>query len=448
LAKERWDNRSLFVLIWPLIIEQILTVTMGTADTIMVSSVGEFAVSGVNIVDNINNLLIIAFTALSTGGAVVASQFIGRRDNQKVNIASCQLFYIVTAVSVLMMIITLSLRRQIIILFYGDIEADVMGAASIYFLISAISYPFLAIYSASAALFRAAGNSQVTMRIALMVNIIHIVGNSFFIYILKIGVAGVAVSTLASRFLAAIILTFLLMRNRRGAVNLDGLFKFQLNFPILKSILNIGIPSALENSMFQIGKLFTQRLFTPFGTSAFAANAVTNTLNSFSFMPSNAIGIALITVVGQCIGAGDLPSAKKYTVKLMKIAWVVIFIMSALMFFFKDPMIHLFNLGPDAHNLTRDFLNVYCVSMAIAYAFAFTLPYALRAAGDAKYVMITAAVTMWTVRVTGAYFLVYVLKTGPVGVWLAMGMDLVARGICFTFRWLRGKWQNKKVLAD
>ncbi|MCL2832783.1 MAG: MATE family efflux transporter, partial [Treponema sp.] len=187
-APERWDNRSLFVLIWPLIIEQFLAVAMGASDTIMVSSVGEFAVSGVNVVDNINNLLIIAFTALSTGGAVVTSQYIGRKDSQKVNIASCQLFYIVAAVSVFIMMVTLILRRPIIIFFYGNVGDDVMGAALIYFFITAASYPFLAIYSASAALFRAAGNSQVTMRIALIVNIIHIVGNYFFIYVFKIGV--------------------------------------------------------------------------------------------------------------------------------------------------------------------------------------------------------------------------------------------------------------------
>ncbi|MCL2832882.1 MAG: MATE family efflux transporter, partial [Treponema sp.] len=272
--------------------------------------------------------------------------------------------------------------------------------------------------------------------------------NYFFIYVFKIGVMGAAISTLTSRSLAAVILTVLLMKNRRGPVNLDGLFKFNINRPILKSILNIGIPSALENSMFQIGRLFTQRLFTPFGTTAFAANAVTSTLNSISFMPSNAIGIALITVVGQCIGAGDMDGAKKYTVKLMKFAWVVIFIMSALMFFFKDPMISWFSLGPEAHELTKTFLNVYCVSMAVAYAFAFTLPNALRAAGDAKYVMIAASATMWTIRVTGAYFLVYILNTGPIGVWLAMGMDMVARAICFLARWLSGKWREKKVISE
>ena len=445
---ERWDNRSLFILIWPLVIEQLLAVAMGTVDTVMVSSVGEFAVSGVNIIDNINNLLIIAFTALSTGGAVVVSQYIGRRDSQKVNIASRQLFYIVTAVSLFIMIIALGIRQPIIRFFYGDIASDVMDASMIYFFITAMSYPFLAIYSASAALFRSAGNSKVTMRIAIIVNIVHVIGNYFFIYHLKIGITGAAISTLVSRIIAAIVLTIMLMKNRRGPINLHGLFKINFNIPIIKSILNIGIPSALESSMFQIGRLFTQRLFALFGTSAIAANAVTSVVNSISFMPGNAFGLALVTVVGQCVGAGDYAGAKRYANKLLRISWIIIIVMSGFIFVFLDPIIHLFSLSPEARELATSFIRVYCVTMAIGWTFSFALPCALRAAGDARYVMISAATTMWTVRVAGAYFLVYVVNAGPISVWLAMGADMIARSVFFLARWLSGKWQNKKVLAD
>ena len=446
--EERWSNHSLFILIWPLIIEQVLAVTMGAADTIMVTSVGEFAVSGVNIIDNINNLLIIAFTALSTGGAVVVSQFIGRKDSQKVNIASRQLYYIVASVSVIIMVIAVSMRHIIILFFYGNIETDVMDAASVYFLITAISYPFLAIYSASAALFRAAGNSKITMRIALMVNIINIAGNYYLIYHVKIGTAGAAISTLVSRIIAAVILTVLLMNNRRGSLNINGLFKMQFNRPIIDSILKVGIPSGLESSMFQVGRLFTQRLFTPFGTSAFAANAVTSVINSFSFMPGTAFGLALLTVVGQCIGAGDYDGAKRYAAKILKIAWVTIFLMSLGIYLSMDNLIGLFHLGPDAYQMTKTFLSIHCITMALVWVFAFALPNALRAAGDARYVMVAASVTMWTIRVSAAYFLVYLLKMGPISVWLAMGADMTARAICFLTRWMGGKWKDKKVISD
>jgi putative MATE family efflux protein len=443
---EKWNNKALFRLLWPLVIEQVLALTMGAADTVMVSSVGEHAVSGVNIVDNINNLLIIAFIALATGGAVVVSQYIGRRDSKNASLAARQLVYIVSAVSVVIMLFALALRRPIISLIYGKVESEVMEAAAVYFLITAFSYPMLAIYNACAALFRAAGNSRVPMRIALLVNIINIGGNAFFIFGLKIGVAGAALSTLISRSAAAAVLMGMLVFNRRLPITLAGLHKIALIRAMMRSILNVGIPSGLENSMFQIGRLLTQRIFTGFGTYAIAANAISGVVNSFSFMPGMAYGLALITIVGQCVGAGDYAGAKRYTAKVMKIAYVTVFIINLLIYSFLDPVIGLFNLSEEAHTLAKNFLRVHCISMVIGWVFSFALPNALRAAGDARYVMIVAAISMWTVRVSAAYFLTYVLKLGPLGVWVAMGLDFVSRGTFYLTRWRSGKWQRKKVI--
>jgi putative MATE family efflux protein len=420
---------------------------MGLADTVMVSSVGEFAVSGVNIVDNINNLLIIAFVALSTGGAVVTSQYIGRRDAKNAGLAAKQLIYIVTLVSLAVMVISLALRRQIIWLFYGNIAPDVMGASALYFLITAVSYPFLALYSSSAALFRAAGNSRVTMRIALLVNVMNIGGNAFFIYVLKIGVAGAAVSTLLSRIAAAALLTGLLVRSRREPLIVTGMFKIRLVRPMIRSILNVGVPSGLESSMFQIGRLLTQRIFTTFGTTAIAANAIASVINSVSFMPGMAYGIALLTIVGQCVGAGDYASAKKQTAKILKLAYITLFVIGALIYIFMENLISLFNLSPEAHDLAKVFLRVHCISMVIGWPMSFALPNALRAAGDARYVMIAATASMWTVRVSAAYLLTFFFGVGPLGVWLAMGGDFMVRGSCYLSRWVRGRWQEKKVIS-
>jgi putative MATE family efflux protein len=443
---ERWNNRALFRLLWPLIIEQILAVTMGAADTIMVSSVGEFAVSGVNIVDNINNLLVIAFIALSTGGAVVTSQYIGRRDMKNASIASKQLVYIVTIISLVIMVVALSLRRPIISLLYGKIASDVMDAALTYFLITALSYPFLAIYNANAALFRAAGNSGITLWIALLVNIINIGGNAFFVFVLNMGVAGVALSTLLSRIAAAVVLTVLLVHNRKGTLSLAGVFRIQFVRPMIRNILNVGVPSGLENSMFQIGRLLTQRIFTTFGTMAIAANAIASVINSFSFMPGMAYGIALLTIVGQCVGAGDYEAAKKETAKLMKLAYFTLFIIGALIYIFMDGLLNLFSMSPDAYEMAKIFLRIHCISMVIAWPMSFALPNALRAAGDARYVMIIASLSMWLIRVSAAYLLTYSLGIGPLGVWLAMGGDFLFRGSFYFFRWRHGRWQNKAVI--
>jgi putative MATE family efflux protein len=419
---------------------------MGAADTMMVSSVGEFAVSGVNIIDNINNLLIIALSALATGGAVVTSQYIGRRDTKNSRLASRQLIYIVMLTAFFIMGISLCFRRPIIRLLYGAVEADVMEAASVYFLITALSYPFLALYNANAALFRSMGNSRVTMMIALMVNILNIGGNSFFIYGLHIGVTGAALSTLISRIIAALLTFFLLTRNRTIPVSLSGIFKIRLIRPMIRNILNVGIPSGLESSMFQIGRLLTQRIFTTFGTRAFAANAIAGVINSFSFMPGMAYGMALLTIVGQCVGAGDYETAKKQTVKIMKITYITLFIISALIYIFMEPLVSLFSLSSEAHEMAKVFLQVHCISMAIGWPLSFALPNALRAAGDARYVMIVASVSMWTVRVSAAYLLAFPLGVGPLGVWLAMGADFISRGTFYLVRWMGGKWQTKQIL--
>jgi putative MATE family efflux protein len=445
---ERWNSRALFRLLWPLIIEQLLAVTMGAVDTMMVSTVGEHAVSGVNIIDNINNLLIIAFMALSTGGAVVTSQYIGRRDTKNSRLAAKQLVYIVTLAALAIMGIALGFRRPIIRLLYGNIEAPVMDAAAVYFLITALSYPFLALYNANAALFRSIGNSRVTMLIALLVNVMNIGGNFFFIYGLHLDVAGAALSTLLSRIAAGAVSLLLLVRNRCSPVSLSGILKIRLVRPMIRNILNVGIPSGLESSMFQIGRLLTQRIFTSFGTRAFAANAIASVINSFSFMPGMAYGMALITIVGQCVGAGDYGAAKKQTVRIMKIAYITLFVIGALIYVFMEPLVSLFSLSPEAHDLAKTFLRVHCISMALGWPMSFALPNALRAAGDARYVMIVATVSMWTVRVSAAYLLAYPLGVGPLGVWLAMGADFISRGSFYLYRWVKGKWQDKKVIED
>jgi putative MATE family efflux protein len=444
----QWDNKALFRLLWPLIIEQLLALVMGAADTVMVSSVGEYAVSGVNIIDNINNLLIIVFTALSTGGAVVTSQYIGRRDPANASAAARQLVYIVTAVSLAIMVVALLLNRPIIRLFYGKIEDDVMEAASIYFLITALSYPVLAIYNACAALFRSMGNSKTTMYVALTVNIMNIGGNAFFIFVLKMGTAGAALSTLISRIMAAVILMVMLTANRRYPITLAGLHKLRFIRLMVRSILNVGIPSGLESSMFQIGRLLTQRIFTTFGTAAMAANAIAGVVNSFSFMPGMAYGMALLTIAGQCVGAGDYAAARRYTAKIMKLAYFTIILISLFIYIFMEPLANLFSLSPGAHDLAMSFLKVHCISMAIGWPMSFALPNALRAAGDARYVMVIATISMWTVRVSAAYILTYIVGIGPMGVWIAMGADFIVRGACYLSRWIGGKWQEKTVLFN
>ncbi|MCL2127810.1 MAG: MATE family efflux transporter, partial [Treponema sp.] len=319
---------------------------------------------------------------------------------------------------------------------------------SVYFLVTGLSYPFLALYSANAALFRAAGNSRVPMRIAMLANVLNIGGNALFIYVFGLGAMGAALSTLLCRMISAFITTVMLNRDSDIPITLSGLFDVRIVRPMIRNILNVGIPSGIESSMFMIGKLLTQRIFAVFGTAAMAANAIAGVINSFSFMPGNAFGIALLTIVGQCAGAGDYGEAKKQTLKIMKLAYLTLAVISVFICAFMSPLIALFNLSPEARVMARSFLEVHCISMAVGWSMSFTLPNALRAAGDARFVMIAATISMWTVRVSAAYFITFTLGVGPLGVWLAMGADFLVRGTFYCTRWFRGKWLNKRVIAD
>jgi putative MATE family efflux protein len=445
---ERWNNRALFSLIWPLVIEQLLAVSIGATDIIMVSSVGEHAVSGVNIIENVNFLLMMAFISLCTGGAVVASQYIGRRDYANSRLAAKQLVYSVMIISLVILLFPLFFRRQLIGLIYGSIAPDVMDAAAVYFLFTGMAYPFLALYYANTALFRAMGNSKAPMHVALFMNILHIIGNIVLIYGLKMGVMGAALSTLACRITAAVITTTMLYRDNHSPISLSGLFKVRIVPPMIKNILNVGIPGAIENSMFQVGRLLTQRIFTIYGTVAIAANATAAVINSYLFMPGLGFGFALLTVVGQCIGAGNYAEAKKQTFNIMKYSYITLVITSVVIYICIGSLVSLFNLSAESQEMAKTFLRIQCVTMALGYPMSFSLPNALRAAGDARYVMIVAVISMWTVRVSAAYLLTFALGLGPAGVWLAMGGDFFIRGALYGVRWARGKWQGMRVIDD
>lgn len=321
---EMFSGKQLRQLIFPLVVEQILAVFMGMADTIMVASCGEEAVSGISIVDTINVLLIGLFGAMAAGGSVVTAQYMGRRDEKSVARASGQLFLAIGGLSIFLMAVTLLFNQQLLRLIYGNISPEVMNNGRTYFYISSLSYPFLAFYNSSAALFRTSGNSKVSMQVSLAANLCNIAGNALLIYGLRMGVAGAGLSTLFSRILSAVVMVVLLRKQSYFPVE----FRLRVDKAMLRQILYIGVPNGLENSIFQLGKLLLSSLTASFGTMAIAANAVASTICGLETIPANAIGIALVTVVGQCIGAGELKQARRYMGKLLKTAYIWLLVLN------------------------------------------------------------------------------------------------------------------------
>mgnify|MGYP002508592925 FL=1 len=450
-----FTNQELVRLMIPLVIEQLLLMTVGMADTMMVTTAGEAVVSGVSLVDNINILIINIFSALSTGGAVVVAQYLGRREPENARSAAKQLLYVAMLVSLTLMAGALLFRSHILRLFFGDISQEVMDSALIYFLLTAAAYPFIAIYNAGAALFRAMGNSKVSMLNSLIVNLINIVVNAVLIYGFDMGAAGAGIGTLASRVAAAVIIGVMITRPGLPVYVADPL-RPEFQGDMVKSILGIGVPAGIENSMFQIGKLLVLRLVTSFDVgvdllargSAVAANAISGSIASFINVPGQAVGLSMVTVIGQCMGAGDHQQASGYTKKLMKVSYLAMGVSCLGLFLAAPVLVPLFNLTPATAAMSVQVLRLCAVFTAVFWPMSFTLPNALRAAGDARFTMVVSLLSMWICRIGMSWLLgsSWGLNLGLLGVWLAMYADWVVRAAVFLVRFLRGKWKNHQVI--
>lgn len=442
--KKLFSNVDLRKLIIPLIIEQLLVVMVGMADTIMISGVGEAAVSGVSLVDTVTVLLINVFTAMATGGAVVSGHYIGQKREERACKAADQLVLFTLVSSFVIMMVLLVAHQFILSHVFGRIDANVMENAKIYLLITGVSLPFLSVYNACAALFRAMGNSRISMMISLLMNVINITGNAILIYGAGIGVAGAAIATLISRIVASVVILVLLRQEKRQ-IHLSKKFEWRFNRHLVKKILHIGIPNGLENSMFQLGKILVLSLVTSFGTTAIAANAVCNSVGLFQILPGSALSLAVVTVVSQCVGAGDYGQVTYYTKKLMFLTHVFMVVTNLVVVLGCPLIVMAYNLTPETAKLTTEILIYHAVCCMVIWPSSFTLPNALRASNDVKFTMIVAIASMWVCRIGFSYVLAKFLGWGVFGVWVAMTIDWLCRAVCFVVRFARGKWKLQRI---
>ena len=440
-----FSRRFLYMLIVPLIVEQFLAITIGMVDTVMVASVGEAAVSAVSIVDSISHLIVTLFASFATGGAVVASQYLGRKDQVSANDAAKQLFILSSGVATLLLVLCMPIRRALISLIFGSIEADVLFNSTIYFKYILLSLPFLASYNACAALFRSMGNSKVSLAVSTLMNITNIAGNAYFIFALNMGVAGAGLATLLSRILSATIMV-ILISNRKNIIFIHKIWKFEWHWHKVKKILQIGIPTGIEGSIFHIGRLMVQGFIASFGTVALAANAISNSVASLANIPGRAINMASITIIGQSLGAKRPDLAVFYGKRLLFLAYVSIALITVPIFFLAPFLVQIFSLSAEASALASNIIRTAMVASTLVWPFSFTIPNFLRAAGDVKYTMVVSMFSMWVFRVASSYVLAFYLGFGVYGVWFGMYIDWLCRAVFYFARFVRGKWKTKKVI--
>ena len=441
-----FTRQALVALLLPLIAEQALSVTIGLADTLMVSSVGEAAVSGVSLVDSFNTLMIQVMSALATGGAVVTSQYIGHREPKNAKAAAAQILFVLASFSLVVAAVVVVGRHAILRGIFGSIDADVMHYAETYFLLSALSYPFIGLYNAGAALFRAQGNSKISMLSSLVMNVINIGGNAVLIYGFGMGVLGAALASLVSRAVSCLVVLWLLQRPA-CPLRVDGLRALAPDGGLIRRILRVGIPAGIENGMFQIGKLSVSSLTSTLGTAAIAANAVANTASTFLNIPANAVGMAALTVVGQCLGAGEKEQAVYYSRRLLLTAYCGAWVMNLSAFLFANRfVISLFNLSPEAQTMALQVMVWFNIVSLFFWPSSFTLPNILRAAGDARFTMAVSILSMWVFRVGFCYVMVLGFHGRLLSIWMGMFLDWVFRSLCFFVRFARGRWMEQSVI--
>ncbi len=436
-----YSNKDLKKLILPLVLEQFLAILVGMVDTVMISGVGEAAVSGVSLVDNINILVINITAAMATGGAVVAGHLLGQKDSESAGKAAWQLILFSSAASVVIFLMLVAFHRPLLYAIFGNVEAEVMSSAVTYLLITAISIVPLAVYNSCAALFRAMNGAKTTLMISILMNAINVVGNAILIFGAGMGVAGAAIATTVSRTVAAIAIFGMMFQTDRQ-IHIKGRVDWHINVRLIKKILYIGIPNGVENSLFQLGKILLLSLISTFGTYAMAANAVCNTLAGFNILPGQAIGLALVSVAAVCIGAGDFEQARYYTKKLMLIAVISIAALSAVLIGFSPWIMKVYHLSPETEQLAIQVIRYHAVLAMLIWVPSFTLPNTLRAAGDVVWTMFIAIGSMWVFRIGASYVFHNNFHMGLLGVWVAMTIDWAFRSICYCLRYRGHKWEK------
>ena len=442
---EVFSDRELKKMIVPLILEQLLVMLVGLADTLVVSYAGESAVSGVSLVNQFNTIFIYLFTALASGGAVVISQYIGRQETDHAGESASQLLMFSAILSVLLGAAVLFGNEAMLRMLFGKVEQPVMEACITYLRISAYSYPAIAVYNAGAAVYRSLGKTNVTMYISVASNVLNVIGNVIGVFLLRAGVAGVAWPSFISRVFSAVVITGLCFRKRNGVVY-RGRWIFGWNGSLMKSILNVAVPNGIENGIFQLVKVALSSIVALFGTYQIAANGVAQSIWSLAALAGVAMGPVFITVIGQCMGNGNTEAAEYYFKKLTKLTLLISAAWNFFIFILTPVFLRFYLLAPETKQLVVWLVLIHNVFYAAAYPFSGALSNGLRAAGDVKFTMYVSVASTVAVRLFLSYLLGVTLQMGVIGIALAMVCDWIVRAVFFFWRERTGRWKAFQVI--
>lgn len=440
-----FSNQQLKNLIIPILIEQLLMLVVGLVDTLMVSYAGEAAISGVSLVNQINAVFLSVFVALAAGGAVVISQYIGRREKRNAVLSASQLIMLSLLISIVVAILILAFDEPLLRLLFGRVEADVMAACLVYLFITTLSLPAIAVYNACSSILRSMSDTKTTMRVSVIMNILNVIGNYLGIFVFHAGVAGVAIPSLVSRMVATFILLYVCGKKDRAVFyQIADIFKYDV--AMVKRIIYIAVPNGVEQGILNLSKVALSSIIAIFGTVQIAAYGIGQSFWSVSALFSLSMGPAFITVIGQCIGANDYQAADYYFKKLSRIAYVGCFIWNAGFTAMIPLILKLYSLSPETSRLVIILCLIHNFFNFLMHPSAFALSSGLRAAGDVKYAMYVSILATFVVRVVFSIILGIWLQWGAIGVTFAMCFDWIFRAVFIELRYRSGKWKTFKVI--
>ncbi len=442
-----FTNKLLWALFIPLLIEQALEFFVGLADSMMVASLGEVAISGVSLVDFLVQLLIFSFSALATGGAVIAGQYLGNDEGEKACDASNQLVWFTTILAILMAVLVLFFKSFLINVFFGQIDQDVFDTANIYLSYMAISIPFIAIYNCGAAIFRTMGNARLPMLIMFVCDILNVIGNAILLFVFGFGVEGVAIPTVLARALSAFVMLYFVLQEKYD-LHIRKTLRHKFDWALLKKVLNVGIPYGIENGLFQLGRVLILSLVSTFGTMAIAANSVGYAIGIFSVLPGFAINLGLTAIISRCVGHNDYEQAKYYNKKILIHVFLAHLLVNLIIFALLPFLLQAYNLSPATASMASEMIIWHGIFAIVIWPIAFTLPTTFRGAGDARWPMAVSLSVMFICRIGLSYVIADFLGIGVFGTWIAMFIDWYVRGGFYIYRYFSGKWMEYRAVGE
>ncbi|WP_213508616.1 MATE family efflux transporter [Paenibacillus faecis] len=439
------DYRQIIALFIPILIDQAFIVGLNLVNTAMISSSGVAAVSAVNMVDSLNIFLINVFVAVATGGTVVVAQYKGSGNDSMVSRASAATVTAVAMIALTIGLLIMGFHTPVLNVLFGTASAEVLGNARVYMIGSSISYVGIAVVQAVCGALRGIGKTRASLALSLIMNLLYVLLNIVFITLLHMGVLGMTIAVNIARYVgAACALYYLFKLDVTLHLRIRDLFHFPLS--MLRKIMFIGVPFAAEQMFFNGGKLLTQVFIVSLGTYAIATNAISGSLAMVFQIPASAMSLAIVTVVGQCIGRGNIADARKFIKSFLWLGSISLALIGLILMPFFRPLVGLFDPPPEIVDDIFLVLLVNTLAQVPLWAISFILPSALRAAGDSKFTSITSMLTMWLFRVILGYILGITLNFGILGVWLAMNCEWGVRGAIFLWRFRGKKWYAHKLI--